>query len=117
MNLSTAKASKRFKEVGVKKVVGANRTTLILQYLGESIFITFISLILSVALVVLLLPKFNEITGKHMVLNFGHQELFILFGVMLITGFVAGSYPALYISGFKPVEILKGKLHGAVAEF
>ena len=117
MNLSTDKASKRFKEVGVKKVVGANRTTLILQYLGESILITFISLVLSVALVVLLLPKFNEITGKHLVLSFGNQELFILLAVMLITGFVAGSYPALYISGFKPVEILKGKLHGAVAEF
>jgi ABC-type antimicrobial peptide transport system permease subunit len=117
MNLSTARASKKFKEVGVKKVVGANRQTLIFQYLSESVFMTSISLVLSVALVAILLPNFNEITGKHLVLHFGINEVFVLLFIVLVTGFIAGSYPALYISGFKPVEILKGKLNGSLAEF
>ena len=117
MNLSTARASKKFKEVGVKKVVGANRQMLIFQYLSESVFMTFISLVLSVALVAILLPNFNEITGKHLVLHFGINEVFVLLFIVLVTGFIAGSYPALYISGFKPVEILKGKLNGSLAEF
>ncbi len=117
MNLSTARASKRFKEVGVKKAVGANRKTLIAQYLSESVFVTFISLIVSVALVALLLPTFNEITGKYLVLHFGTKEIAVLLFVVLITGLLAGSYPSLYISGFKPVQILKGKLNGSLAEF
>lgn len=117
MNLSTARASKKFKEVGVKKVVGANRQMLIFQYLSESVFMTFISLVLSVALVAILLPTFNEITGKHLVFHFGINEVFVLLFIVLVTGFIAGSYPALYISGFKPVEILKGKLNGSLAEF
>ena len=117
MNLSTAKASGRLKEIGIKKAVGANRAVLIYQYLGESMLMTFISLMLSIVVVVLFLPYLNEITGKQLVFTFGKELIFSIVGILLFTGLVAGSYPALYLSGFKPVEVLKGKLRGSVTEF
>ncbi|MBN1820550.1 MAG: ABC transporter permease [Prolixibacteraceae bacterium] len=117
MNLSTAKASGRFKEIGIKKAVGANRAILIYQHLGESMLMTLISLMLSIGVVVLFLPYFNEITGKQLVFTFGKELIFSIVGILLFTGLVAGSYPALYLSGFRPVEVLKGKLRGSVAEF
>ena len=117
MNLSTAAASKRTLEVGVKKVMGSSRLTLIIQYIGESLLITFLSLVLSIFLVLLILPIFNEITGKHLVLSPGLKYFIILPVMLLFTGIISGSYPALYISGFKPIEVLKGKLKGSIAEF
>ncbi len=117
MNLSTAKASGRLKEIGIKKAVGANRAILIYQYLGESMLMTFISLMLSIVVVVLFLPFLNEITGKQLVFTFGKELIFSIVGILLFTGLVAGSYPALYLSGFRPVEVLKGKLRGSVTEF
>jgi putative ABC transport system permease protein len=117
MNLSTAKASGRFKEIGIKKALGANRSTLIYQYLGESLLMTFISMIVSAVVVVLFLPYFNEITGKHLMLTFKKEFIFSIVGILLFTGLISGSYPALYLSGLKPVEVLKGKIRGSVAEF
>ncbi|MCC6287601.1 MAG: ABC transporter permease [Chitinophagaceae bacterium] len=116
MNLSTAKASRRIKEVGIKKVVGAGRTTLILQYLGESVLMSFLSLILAIVLIIFLLPAFNSITGKELTLNFSPQLILAVISITLVTGLIAGSYPAFYISGFKPAFVLKGKLRSSVSE-
>ena len=108
MNLSTARASRRLKEIGIKKVVGSGRRELIYQYLGESMLMAFASLIIAVLLVVLLLPQFNEITGKQLTLIFDESLVLAALSITLITGIAAGSYPALYLSGFKPIRILKG---------
>jgi putative ABC transport system permease protein len=110
MNLSTAKASRRMKEVGIKKVVGASKGSLILQYLGESIFMAFAALMIALFLVDLLLPAFRGITGKYLTLNFTASFVVSVVLITLITGLIAGSYPAFYLSHFKPVSILKGKL-------
>ncbi len=116
MNLSTAKAARRFKEVGIKKVVGAARKQLVFQFLTESILLTFAAMLLAVAIAILLLPAFNQITGKNISLHFTWQMLASIVCIALITGFVAGSYPALYISKFNPLSILKGKLNTSTAE-
>jgi len=116
MNLSTAKASRRLKEIGIKKCVGASRKTLVFQYMGESMLMTFFSMIFAILLVFLLLPAFNEITGKQLGFNFTLTHYLALLGITLITGLVAGSYPALYLSGFNPVAVLKGKLKTSVGE-
>ncbi|QSE98181.1 ABC transporter permease [Fulvivirga lutea] len=116
MNLSTARASRRMKEVGIKKAVGAKKGGLVMQYLSESILITFFSLALSIFLIWLLLPQFNEITGKQIVLEFDAKLLASLFAVLFFTGVLAGSYPALYLSGFNTVRILKGELKGSLGE-
>jgi len=116
MNLSTAQASRRIKEVGIQKVVGASRTTLVLQYLGESVLMSFLSLFLAIVLIIALLPAFNSITGKELTLNFTTQLILTVVCVTLITGLIAGSYPALYISGFKPALVLKGKLKTSIGE-
>ena len=110
MNLSTAKASRRLKEIGIKKCVGASRSTLILQYLGESVLMTFFSMLFALLIVSIFLPAFNQITGKRIEFSFTIAHYLFILGITLITGLVAGSYPALYLSGFKPVAILKGKL-------
>ncbi len=116
MNLSTAKASGRIKEVGIKKAIGAYRETLIYQYLGESMLMTFLSLFLSVLIVLLVLPQFNEITGKDLTLYYDPKMVFTLLGVVVVTGLISGSYPALYLSGFNPISVLKGKLNVSVGE-
>jgi putative ABC transport system permease protein len=108
MNLSTAKAALRAKEVGIKKVVGAGRTTLILQYLSESFLLSFFSLLAALAICELLLPVFNNITGKQLALHFAPAQLLALLGITLLTGLFAGSYPAFYLSAFRPVAVLKG---------
>lgn len=110
MNLSTAKASRRLKEIGIQKCVGASRRTLIFQYLGESLLMTFFSMLFALLIVSVFLPPFNHITGKGIEFNFTMAQYFFILGITIITGLVAGSYPALYLSGFKPVAILKGKL-------
>jgi putative ABC transport system permease protein len=110
MNLSTVKASGRMKEVGIKKIVGASKGSLILQYIGESILMAFASLIIALLLVELLLPAFREITDKHLTLQLNVNLVFSAVSITIITGLIAGSYPALYLSHFKPISILKGKL-------
>jgi putative ABC transport system permease protein len=107
MNLSTARASRRLKEVGIKKVVGAGRKSLIFQFMGESVMTSVLSLVLAILIVFLYLPAFNQITGKRLSLQFDNELLIYSFLVTLITGILAGSYPALYLSGFRPIGILK----------
>ncbi len=110
MNLSTAQATRRIKEIGVKKAVGAHRRSLIYQHFAESIFMTCLSLILSVGIVLLLLPKFNEITDKDLSI-FGASGIILpVLGITLLTGLVSGIYPGIYLSGFNTVFALKGKL-------
>ncbi len=116
MNLSTAKASRRIKEVGIKKALGAWRKTLAAQYLGESIFISFLSLGIAIVLGIILLPSFNDITGKQLDLNFSVRTICAFLGITLATGIVAGSYPALYLSGFNPSVVLRGKLNTSIGE-
>ncbi|WP_232064520.1 ABC transporter permease [Rhodocytophaga rosea] len=116
MNLSTAKASRRLKEVGVRKTIGANRLSLVYQYLGESLLMAFLSMLASVILVVLFLPTFNEITGKELSLSLDPVLITSVLALTVFTGIVAGSYPALYLSGFHPIAMLKGKLPTSVGE-
>ncbi|HEY8511383.1 MAG TPA: ABC transporter permease [Cyclobacteriaceae bacterium] len=116
MNLSTARASRRMKEVGMKKAVGARRGTLVVQYLSESTFIAFLALLLALLFVVLLLPQFNLITEKQLSIALDLNFVGLLSGIVLITGLTAGSYPALYLSKFSPLAILKGRLNGFIGE-
>jgi putative ABC transport system permease protein len=116
MNLSTAKASGRLKEVGIKKVVGAGRRQLIFQFLGESLLLTLFALIFAIFLVWLLLPQFNKLTGKALGLSFDPTLLGAIAVIAIFTGFLSGSYPALYLSGFNPVSILKGKFKTSFTE-
>lgn len=109
MNLSTARVSRRLKEIGIKKAVGASRKSLVFQFMSESIVTAIFSLVLALGLVWLFLPTFNEITGKLLVLLFTKDFIVILFSTLLITGLLAGSYPALYLSGFSPIKVLKGE--------
>ena len=106
MNLSTARSSLRSLEIGVRKVLGANRKELIFQHLGESVFLTFFAVIFSFILYLLLLPELNELSGAEILL----QPLTLIPTALLITlvvGLLAGSYPAIVLSGFKPVNMLK----------
>ena len=116
MNLSTAKATRRQKEVGIKKSIGVNRKTLILQYLGESTMMVFLSLTLAILIVMLSLPHFNQMTGKQLALNFNFNLILTVLGITLFTGLIAGSYPALYLSSFNPVTVLKSRLHYSFGE-
>ncbi len=116
MNLSTARASRRMKEVGIKKAVGAQRKTLIIQYLAESITLTFSSLIIAIILVQLFLSQFNTITDKHLSLTLSLEVIGAFLGIALFTGIVSGSYPSLYLSHFNPAAILKGKVQGKFGE-
>jgi len=111
MNLSTAKAGKRAKEIGVRKSIGATKSSLVNQFIGESMIITFFSLIVSVIIVQLTLPLFNSVTAKSIALDY-LDPIFLLslLVIGLVTGLAAGSYPAFYLSSFEPVETLKGKL-------
>jgi putative ABC transport system permease protein len=110
MNLSTAKASARIKEIGIKKAIGAGRKSLIAQYLGESLFMSFLSLGIAILLVDILLHPFNTITGKQLMLSFNPEITITAFLITVFTGIASGAYPALYLSGFKPAIVLKGKL-------
>ncbi len=111
MNLSTAKATKRAKEVGIRKSIGASQGSLIGQFIGESMIITFFSLLVSVFLVELSLPVFNDLTDKAIDISYSDPMLLLIFlGTALVTGFVAGSYPAFYLSSFEAVKTLKGNL-------
>ncbi len=107
MNLSTARSGKRAKEIGLRKVVGSKRANIIWQFFSESMLYAFISFLISMLIVITLLPQFNELTGKQIAFNYVNPEL--LFGfvfVALFAGIIAGSYPALYLSSFIPLEIL-----------
>jgi ABC-type antimicrobial peptide transport system permease subunit len=117
MNLSTAKATKRAKEVGIRKSIGASKGSLIGQFIGESMIITFFSLFLSILLVEMFLPLFNGLTDKAIDVNYFEPTLLMTFiGTALFTGLVAGSYPAFYLSSFEAVKTLKGSLKSSGGE-
>jgi putative ABC transport system permease protein len=116
MNLSTAKASRRMKEVGVKKVLGARRRQLIIQFLSESILVAALSMIIATGLAWLLLPPFNNLTGKEIHFSFSPSLILALVAITIFTGLVSGSYPALYLSKFNPLMVLKGKINSSFAE-
>jgi ABC-type antimicrobial peptide transport system permease subunit len=117
MNLSTARASRRAKEVGIKKSIGAQRQSLIFQYISESMVTSLLSLLVAIAVVWMFLPAFNIITDKKIVLTLSDPQLLaMLLGVTVFTGLLAGSYPALFLSGFKPAAVLKGELKGSWGE-
>jgi ABC-type antimicrobial peptide transport system permease subunit len=109
MNLSTARSEKRAKEVGIRKVAGALRRSLILQFLLESVVLAIISGILALLLVLNVLPAFNTLVGKELQLPFTNIFFWtVLFAFLVITGILAGSYPAFFLSSFNPVGVLKG---------
>ncbi len=117
MNLSTARASRKAKEVGIKKSIGAQRGSLIFQYISESMVTALVSFMVAWTVVWLFLPQFNLITGKKIQLTFNDPALFLWFAaITILTGLIAGSYPALYLSGFKPAAVLKGEMKGSLGE-
>lgn len=109
MNLSTARSEKRAKEVGIRKAIGSLRTQLVAQFFSESLLVTLLAFVLSLALTQICLPFFNGLSGKEMAMLW-HMPGFWLASIAfcLLTGLIAGSYPALYLSSFKPVKVLKG---------
>jgi ABC-type antimicrobial peptide transport system permease subunit len=110
MNLSTARGSTRAKEVGLRKVVGAHRQHVVNQFYGESLLLSCVSLLIALAMVYLLLPEFNNLAQKSMRLELSSNLpiLLGLLGITLFTGIVSGSYPALFLSSFRPANVIKG---------
>jgi putative ABC transport system permease protein len=113
MNLSTARSSKRAKEVGVRKVLGSGRYQLMAQFFSECVLLSFLAMTVSLAFVYLILPFFNDISGKTLHLASLLTVKFIVFLAVLptIVGLLAGSYPAVFLSSFQPIKVLKGKLN------
>jgi putative ABC transport system permease protein len=111
MNLSTSRSERKAKEVGVRKTLGSTKKQLIAQFISESILITFFAYAISIIAVLLLLPSFNLLVGKQLSLNFSEPLFWIgSLIIILFTGFFSGSYPALYLSSFNPVKVLKGTM-------
>lgn len=109
MNLSTARSEKRAKEVGIRKTVGSLRGQLIAQFLGESVLVTFLAFIGALALAIFSMPWFSDLAGKPMTIPWTSPLFWtVSLAFTLITGLLAGSYPAFYLSGFRPVKVLKG---------
>ena len=112
MNLSTARSANRAKEVGIRKVLGTQRSNLIWQFLTESVVMSLISFVLAVGIVLLLMPFFNQLASKELTISpFEHPVLLpVLVAFAIFVGLLAGSYPAFYLSSFQPIKVLKGKL-------
>ena len=111
MNLATARSLRRAREIGVRKVVGAGKGQLIGQFIGESLFVSFIAAGLAILIVALLLPSFNSLTEKKLAIDFSDPSfVLLLLGLTVVTGVVSGSYPALFMSSLKPIVVLKGIL-------
>jgi ABC-type antimicrobial peptide transport system permease subunit len=111
MNLTTARSIKRAREIGVRKAIGAERGSLITQFITESMMITVVAVGVSLMIIVLLLPFFNQVTGKQILLPFAQPVFWLkLAAITIVTGIISGSYPALFLSSFKPVKVLKGAL-------
>lgn len=110
INLSTASASKRAKEVGVRKVIGSGKSQLIFQFLTESALLVFIALVMALALIQIALPEFNHISGKDLAFGLDLKTISAFVALGLLVSIIAGLYPAFFLSSFKPVRVLKGKL-------
>ncbi|WP_436516753.1 ABC transporter permease [Ekhidna sp. To15] len=109
MNLATARSEKRAKEVGIRKSLGTTRNKLIYQFIGESIFITFIAFLSAVILTELALPAYNNLVDKELFINYQSVEFWMFsIAIVIVLGVIAGSYPAFYLSSFRPVQTLKG---------
>ncbi|MEJ7827533.1 MAG: ABC transporter permease, partial [Segetibacter sp.] len=117
MNLSTSRSSKRSSEVGIRKVLGAEKKSLIAQFLGESLLMSVIAFAFAYLLTLLLLPVFNTVSGKDLSLSLTHDAAITagFFILSIITGFLAGTYPAFYLSSFKPIKVLKGRFSNSLA--
>lgn len=114
MNMATARSERRAKEVGLRKVVGAERYQLVFQFLSESLILSFLSLFIAIGIVELILPVFKMLTEKELTIQLFDGKLWMsLLGIALLTGLLSGSYPALFLSGFAPVKVLKGKMRMA----
>ncbi len=110
MNLATARSERRAREVGIRKSIGSRRKELIFQFLGESVLLALVAFLVSIVLVELSLPLYNQLVSKNLVIDYSSTKFWILgLGLTLITGILAGSYPAFYLSSFNPVQVLKGK--------
>jgi ABC-type antimicrobial peptide transport system permease subunit len=116
MNLSTARATRRLKEIGVKKAIGARRDSLTMQFLAESMSLAWISAVIAFVIVWLLVPAFNNLTGKHITLTPYPMLIVSIFLIVTMTGLISGSYPALYLSRFTAADVLKGKLRKSLGE-
>jgi putative ABC transport system permease protein len=115
MNLATARSATRSREVGVRKAIGAQRKGLILQFIGESLIISFVSLLVAITLVEIGLPLFNGLTGKNITLDYSDPLVMLgLLSITIIAGVLAGSYPAFFLSSFKPVTVLKSNSQSLV---
>ncbi|MBO9675828.1 MAG: ABC transporter permease [Sphingobacteriaceae bacterium] len=114
MNLSTAKSEKRAREVGVRKAIGSSRNNLVSQFMFESILLTALSMLVAFVLIEVSLPYFNNLLGISLEIDYADWKFWTVFlGLTLLTGIIAGSYPAFYLSSFDPVKVLKGfKLSG-----
>ncbi len=111
MNLTTARSVKRAKEIGIRKVVGAVRPALIRQFIGEAVLLSLFSVILALGIVLLVLPAFNHMTGKVISFPYGSPTFWLsLAALTLVTGALSGSYPALFLSSFQPIRVLKGTM-------
>ena len=109
MNLATARSAKRAKEVGIRKVIGAARSLLVGQFMGEALLTALLAVLFSLVLVILLLPTFNQLTGKAIIIDYSNPVLLLsLLVITVLTGLIAGSYPALFLSKLEPVKVLKG---------
>jgi ABC-type antimicrobial peptide transport system permease subunit len=111
MNLATARSLRRAREIGVRKVVGAGKPQLIGQFIGESLFVSFLAMCLSLLIVALLLPTFNSLTDKHLSLNLSDTSFLLMVVILIVvTGVTSGFYPALFMSSLRPIVVLKGML-------
>jgi putative ABC transport system permease protein len=117
MNLSTARSSKRSSEVGIRKVLGADKRSLIRQFLGESVLLSLLAFLIALGLTSLLLPAFSHVSGRNLTLDFTHHWMTIVgfFLLTILTGLLAGGYPAFYLSSFQPVKVLKGKFSNSLS--
>lgn len=114
MNLATARSERRAREVGIRKSIGSRRKDLIFQLLGESILLAVLAFLVSIVLVELLLPLYNQLVSKQLTINYSSPTFWLLgLGLTVATGVLAGSYPAFYLSSFNPVQVLKGKVQVA----
>ena len=118
MNLTTARSAKRSTEVGIKKVVGATRSQIAKQFFGESILLTFISLVFSLLIVELFLPYFNDISHKALTLSqVSFTTILLVLSITIVTGILSGIYPAIFLSSFKPIGTLKSKITSGTSRF
>jgi len=109
MNLSTARSEKRAREVGIRKVVGAGKGSLVVRFMGESVMMAVVAAGIALLIVYPVLPCFNELVDRHLTVPIGDGNFWLdIAGFVLLTGLLAGSYPAFYLSGFKPIQVLKG---------